>query len=194
MADPESPADIERPEGGGIRQQIADAIPGQEEQYWSLGQQFGAVYESGAVITDGSPLVASTVSDYRPTAHPGAHAPHVWLESPTGGRVSTIDPPHTRFVVLAPAAGRAWVDAAREVAAAHGTEIGGFTIGAGGDYTDPGGSWAELYGLGDTGVVVVRPDGHVAFRAASLEADRSPGAVLDEVFGRLLGTAPRLSH
>lgn len=185
--DPAQLAEIEGPRGAAVRQRIADGIPGQEPQFWSYGQQFGVTYDSAAVIPDGSPPVGSTVVDYRPTARPGAHAPHVWLESPAGERLSTIDLLHSRFVVLAPPTGQAWVDAARSLAEARGTGINAFTIGAGGDFRDPDGSWAKCYGLGPAGAVIVRPDGYVAFRAASLGADQSPAQVLGGAFDRLLG-------
>lgn len=188
--DPSQLVKIEGPNGESIRQQIADAIPGQEQQFWSYGQQFGVAYESAAVIPDGSPPVESTAVDYLPSARPGGHAPHVWLESPEGKRVSTIDLLHTRFVVLATPAGQAWIDAARQLAEDRGADIGAFTIGVGGSFTDPDGNWAKCYGLDTTGVVVVRPDGYVAFRAAALDAGQSPATVLADAFNRLLGGTP----
>jgi putative polyketide hydroxylase len=186
--DPAQLAEIENPRGASIRQRIADGIPDQEPQFWSYGQQFGVTYESAAVIPDGSSRVESTVVDYRPTARPGARAPHVWLRSSEGVRLSTIDLLHSRFVVLAPPAGQGWIDAAKGLAETRGAEVDAFTIGAGGDFTDLEGNWANCYGLDPTGVVVVRPDGYVAFRAARLGADQSPAAVLADTFGRLLST------
>jgi len=186
--DPTQLAEIEGSRGESVRQRIAEGIPGQEPQFWSYGQQFGVTYDSAAVIPDGSSPVESTVVDYRPTARPGAHAPHVWLESPAGERLSTIDLLHSLFVVLAPPAGQAWIDAAKGLAEARGAEIDAFTIGAGGDFGDPEGNWAKCYGLDPTGVVIVRPDGYVAFRAAKLGADLSPAEVLEDAFDRLLST------
>jgi tetracenomycin A2 monooxygenase-dioxygenase len=191
--DPAQLAEIENPRGAPIRQRIADGIPDQEPQFWSYGQQFGVTYESAAVIPDGSSPVESTVVDYRPTARPGARAPHVWLRSCEGERLSTIDLLHSRFVVLAPPAGRRWIDAAKGLAEARGAEIDAFTIGPGGDFTDLEGNWAKCYGLAPTGVVVVRPDGYVAFRAARLGANQSPAAVLADAFGRLRSTTRAVS-
>jgi hypothetical protein len=154
-------------------------------QYSHYGLQFGTVYYSSAAIPDGSELVASTTTEYYPTAYPGAHAPHVWLRSPSGERLSTVDLLHSRFVVLAAPAGIAWVDAARELSRELGIDIGAFTIGAGGDYVDDDNAWQRIYEVAPTGVVIVRPDGHVAFRAAEL-AEEQPGAVLKTAFQRLL--------
>jgi putative polyketide hydroxylase len=190
LTDPATIADIELPQGEGTRRRIADAIPGQEAQYWSYGQQFGRIYESAAVIPDGTPPQEPSVTDYRPSARPGAHAPHVRLSDPAGRELSTIDLLHSRFVVLATPAGYQWATAARETARRHGILIDSFIIGAQGDYIDLDGNWTDRYGLSDTGAVLVRPDGHVAFRAHALDPDQDAATVLDGVFSRLLGARP----
>ncbi|MEV7285279.1 FAD-dependent monooxygenase [Streptomyces sp. NPDC093252] len=190
LTDPDSIADIELPQGEATRRRIAEAIPGQEAQYWSYGQQFGRIYESAAVVPDGTPLPEHSVTDYRPSAQPGAHAPHVRLTGPEGRELSTIDLLHSRFVLLTPPAGHEWAEAARETARRRGIAIDTYVIGDRGDYTDPDGDWADCYGLGDTGAVLVRPDGHVAFRAPALSPDQDAAVLLGDVFARLFGTHP----
>jgi putative polyketide hydroxylase len=44
---------------------------------------------------------------------------------------------------------------------------------------------AQLYGLRDTGAVLVRPDGHIAWRNGGGVSD--PAAYLGQVLGALLG-------
>ena len=46
------------------------------------GMIFGAAYSSGAVVPDGTaaPDVANPVTDYVPSARPGARAPHVFFQ------------------------------------------------------------------------------------------------------------------
>jgi Aromatic-ring hydroxylase, C-terminal len=61
-----------------------------------------------------------------------------------------------------------------------------FTVGKDVDLGDPDGTWHEAYGVDTDGAVLVRPDGHVAWRGRSgasnpLEVLR---AALDCVFGR----------
>jgi putative polyketide hydroxylase len=190
--DPAIAQGIEGPNSAEIQGRIAAAIPSQEAQYWSSGQQFGVIYESGAVIPDGTVAPRSTVMDYVPSASPGARAPHVWLRGADGKRVSTIDLLHSRFVVLAPPEGQAWIDATRRIAAEHGADLGAFTIGAGGDYVpEDGVDWAAAYGLGPEGVVIVRPDGHVAFRAQGLNGS-SADEVLTGAFDRMLSAGSSL--
>ena len=81
--------------------------------------------------------------DYGPSADPGCRAPHLWLAD---GR-STIDLFDRGYVLLTAPAGGFW-------------RKSGCT-----DHviSEPG--WPALYGVEPTGAVLVRPDGHVAWRA-----------------------------
>jgi tetracenomycin A2 monooxygenase-dioxygenase len=184
LSDPEAIAKIESPEGEQVRQSIIDGIPAQEEQYWTYGQQLGTIYDSAAVVGDGTEAEQSTIALYHPTAHPGARAPHLWLIGGDGTRRSTLDLLHSRFTLLSTPAGRDWAEAAREAAARLGLELATYTIGATGDFEEEDVDWAKLYGVGPEGAVLVRPDGHVAFRAAD-RAD-NPGRVLDDTLAKLL--------
>ena len=131
-----------------------------------LGVEFGTVYQSGAVIPDGTepPAVADSYSDYVPSATPGARAPHVWLGHPEA-RLSTLDLFGSAFTLLAGPGGAAWCTAAAEVERELGVSIDRYRIG------EPGlrdlGGFTEVYGLGEDGAVLVRPDGHVAWRSAT---------------------------
>jgi putative polyketide hydroxylase len=151
-------AKIELPEEGkAVRQGIQDAVPAQREQFWSDGQQFGYVYSSTAVIDDGTEAEVSTVSEYRPTGHPGARAPHVWLTDEGGRRRSTVELATDEFVVLAGSKGRDWREAAKSLG------IDGWVIGE--DLVPENVDFEARYGIEPSGAVLVRPDGHVAFRA-----------------------------
>jgi putative polyketide hydroxylase len=131
-----------------------------------LGMIFGASYESRVIIPDGTapPVVANPVTDYVATGRPGARAPHVWLER-AGIRISTVDLFGDGFVLLAGPAGVAWRDAAVAAARELGAPCRAFTVGSGGDLGDPDKRWASVYGVGEDGAVMVRPDGHVGWRS-----------------------------
>jgi hypothetical protein len=60
-------------------------------------------------------------------------------------------------------------------------------IGPNGDLSDHAGAWAQLYGVHPDGAVLVRPDGHVAWRAqhAPGDPDATLGTVLDRVLSRV---------
>jgi putative polyketide hydroxylase len=139
------------------------------------GMIFGATYQSRAVVPDGSPrpVVADPVTEYAPSAWPGARAPHAWVKK-DGERVSTIDLVGNGFVLLAGAKGGAWADAARAL------EVKPLVLGD----DEP---WRDLYGIDEAGAVLVRPDGHVGWRSAGLAAD--PGRTLAGVVGAITGKA-----
>ncbi|HEV7214843.1 MAG TPA: FAD-dependent monooxygenase, partial [Chloroflexota bacterium] len=131
----------------------------------TLGLVLGASYDSAAVIADGTPPpeVADPVADYIPTARPGRRAPHVWLEQ-AGGRLSTLDLFGNAFVLLAGADGAAACRAAAAAAEANDVPLRSYVVGSGGDLADPAAAWSALFGVAPDGAVLVRPDGHVAWR------------------------------
>jgi 2-polyprenyl-6-methoxyphenol hydroxylase-like FAD-dependent oxidoreductase len=152
----------------------------------TLGFTLGTSYESNAVIPDGTEHPAGTdpLRDYRPSARPGSRAPHVWLER-AGQRLSTINLFGTSFALLAGQTGIAWCQAAMEVASARRLPLRAFTVGSQGDLIDPGGSWTTTYGVEQDGAVLVRPDGHVAWRTRSRATN--PVKMLQMVLACVLG-------
>src|SRR5205085_5476399 len=81
------------------------------------GMIFGAAYNSGAVVPDGTdaPQVANPVTDYLPSARPGARAPHVFFRH-EGKKLSTIDVVGNGFALLTAGGGRPWIEAANDLA------------------------------------------------------------------------------
>ena len=138
-----------------------------------LGVEFGAAYVSSAVVPDGTgpPAVADSYSDYIQCATPGCRAPHVWLGR-ADAALSTLDLIGTAFTLLAAPDGAAWRGAAAAVARELAIQIDSYVVGA------PGlidrGSFARTYGLRNDGAVIVRPDGHVAWRSVSGPATSGP--------------------
>ena len=120
---------------------------------------------------------ASAVLD----ADAGARAPHVWVHR-DGHRTSTLDLFAGRLTLLTGRRGEPWRRAAAEIAAA-GTPI--TTLSAGCDLHDDG-TFADRYGLGDTGAALVRPDGYLAWRTSAPTADARAHlrSGLDLVLGR----------
>jgi 2-polyprenyl-6-methoxyphenol hydroxylase-like FAD-dependent oxidoreductase len=139
------------------------------------GMIFGATYASQAVVPDGTPRpeVADPVTEYAPSAWPGARAPHAWVLA-DGKRVSTIDLVGNGFLLLAGAKGGAWAEAARKL------DVPARTLGD----EEP---WRATYGIEEDGAVLVRPDAHVAWRSAGGASD--PAHVLGDVMTRILGRA-----
>jgi putative polyketide hydroxylase len=131
------------------------------------GLIFGACYQSTAVVPDGTPPVAvdDPVTEYVPSARPGSRAPHVWLRR-GNEQISTIDLFGPHFVLLAGRDGDAWRRAAQGIGTPWPPLIA-FTVGKDCDLSDPDSNWHDAYGVDPDGAVLVRPDGHVAWRSRS---------------------------
>jgi 2-polyprenyl-6-methoxyphenol hydroxylase-like FAD-dependent oxidoreductase len=150
-----------------------------------LGMELGFFYDSPAVVPDGTqpPSAEDAVIDYIATARPGHRAPHVWLER-DGERSSTLDLFGPGFTLLAGPAGGSWRKAARVVGDRLGVELPAFTIGPDGDFQDEDGEWISRYGVQEDGAVLMRPDGHVAWRSAA--GVMEPPEVLVTALGQVL--------
>jgi len=160
----------------------------------SLNEQgliFGARYQSTAVVPDGTRPVAvdDPVTEYVPSARSGSRAPHVWL-SRGNEQISTIDLFGPHFVLLAGRGGDAWRRAAQGLGTSWPPLIA-FTVGKDGDLGDPNGDWHDSYGVDPGGAVLVRPDGHVAWRSRS--GASNPLEVLRGAFDRLFGRMPAIA-
>jgi 2-polyprenyl-6-methoxyphenol hydroxylase-like FAD-dependent oxidoreductase len=138
-----------------------------------LSLEIGHRYRSAAVAQDpaeeddGLPYVDPRES----RALPGTRAPHLWVEE----GVSTLDLFRKRLALLTPAA--TWEEAAK----ASGIELDVHRI----EHPE----FPDRYGIGESGAVLVRPDGYVAWRAAD-DASASPEEVT-RVVASLLCLSPR---
>jgi len=155
------------------------------------GLIFGASYQSMAVVPDGTPPVAvgDPVTDYVPSARPGSRAPHVWLMR-GNEQISSIDLFGPHFVLLAGRDGGAWRQAAQGIATSL-PPLMASTIGRDGDLVDTDGNWHDAYGVDTDGAVLIRPDGHVAWRSRS--GASNPGEVLRAALDRLFGRMPAIA-
>lgn len=157
-----------------------------KDHYVHPGLALGYRYTDGAVAFEPDQVLAADweVGVYEPSAQPGARAPHLWLDDE--GEASLIDLFEKDFVLLAASdpegVWRTAADRARALATAP------LRLEVVGDRARPdpqGRGFAALYGVEADGAVLVRPDGHVAWRG------RDAGAAGDLVGGlrRGLGLA-----
>ncbi|WP_433802477.1 FAD-dependent monooxygenase [Actinomycetospora sp. CA-084318] len=174
------------------RAELASAVELQNYQFNAHGVELGQHYASGAVLDDGS---ARPVPDrdpelfHRPTTHPGATVPHARLQTGTRA-LSTLDLcGGGRFTVLTGIGGEAWCTAAEEVGAELGLRVESAVIGAGRTYLDVYGDWAHRREVDEDGCVLVRPDGHVAWRSPAATDD--PVASLRHALTHTLARAGR---
>jgi tetracenomycin A2 monooxygenase-dioxygenase len=87
---------------------------------------------------------------------------------PDGRRRSTIDLFDRDFVLLSAEPARPWRGAAAQAGRRLGVPVRRHVL----DHAEFAGS----YGIGPTGAVLVRPDGHVAWRGSDLPTDGEPSA------------------
>lgn len=138
---------------------IAFAIAQHEFHTHFAGQALGFSYEQGAVVPDGSMPEAFNSRYYVPADRPGSRFPHMWLDEECS--VSTLDWFDRDLVLVAGPDGGEWLEAGARVA-----------------------PWLALrrlpsadphlgFHLGRRGAVLVRPDGHVAWRAPGGSPDHS---------------------
>ncbi|MFI6804945.1 FAD-dependent oxidoreductase [Streptomyces luteogriseus] len=150
-----------------------------------LNQRYDAE-RSAAIVPDGTPdpgFARDPELHHQPSSRPGARLPHAWITSGTR-TLSTLDTiGRGRFTLLTGIGGEAWVRAAEE----QQVEIATVVIGPGQQYEDPYGDWARLREIPDAGALLVRPDGFVAFRHASVGADAAE--LLAAALRRILGHA-----
>jgi 2-polyprenyl-6-methoxyphenol hydroxylase-like FAD-dependent oxidoreductase len=160
------------PAGEEARQRIGKRlVESLKSDWYTLGIDLGFRYEASPIIVgDGTPPPPDDPTDYLPTARPGHRAPHAWMAE---GR-STLDLFGAGFVLLrfgTPGEASAPDDEQLQRSA---DQIGlPLSIV---DLAEP--EIAQLY---ERRLVLVRPDGHVAWRGDQLPADVH--ALLDTVRG-----------
>ncbi|MET0631945.1 MAG: FAD-dependent monooxygenase [Xanthobacteraceae bacterium] len=154
------------PAGEAARREVGARLEEENEKSWHpVGVHLGYIYHpSPIVVPDGTRQPADDTIGYAPTAFPGARAPHAWL----GDGRSILDLFGAGFVLLAfadvPTA------ALERAAAARGVPLAVHRI-----------AEREIAALYGRKRVLVRPDGHVAWRG-----DRPPQdapALIDTVRG-----------
>jgi hypothetical protein len=137
-----------------IYEQLSEAL---REEWNSTGVSMGYRYDgSNIVVADGSVAPVDDKSDYVPTARPGHRAPHAWMRD---GR-STIDLFGGGLVLLR--IGKTRADVGALAAAANERRVPLSVI----DIEE-----APIRALYERDLVLVRPDGHVAWRGDTLPAD-----------------------
>lgn len=165
------------PAGDATRKRVGDTILATRWKEWNtLGVQLGYRYaDSPVIVPDGTPQPPDDPSEYVPSTWPGSRAPHAWLAP---GR-STLDLFGRGFVLLR-------FGAARGTALATAAQRAGMPLDTV-DVADP--AIARLYGAP---LVLVRPDGHVAWRGGDASPDAQ--AIVAQVCGAAETGPARPSH
>ncbi|MGB5813104.1 MAG: FAD-dependent monooxygenase [Polyangiales bacterium] len=165
-----------------VRAKVASSIADQTQHFDRIGLDIGYVYGEGAVVPDeesgDAPLEG--VTEYHPSTRPGARFPHVALEERPGGRSSHDLFSYSRYTLLVGSDGDAWKRALGDLTPAPRTDVRTLTI----DETDASPQGAERLRshcvIDPSGALLVRPDGHVAWREKTMPAD--PAQALSNAF------------
>ena len=174
--------------GDDRREALRKAIELSNYQFNAHGIELGYRYRSDVIVDDGSPdptPVRDPQLYYQPTTRPGARVPHARLER-DGVPLSSLDlVDDLSFALLTGVGGQTWSDAAAQATARAGVSVQVHVIGGQDGVTDPYGEWASRREVETTGCVLVRPDRHVAWRAARYtpESARQLPAVLEQALG-----------
>jgi 2,4-dichlorophenol 6-monooxygenase len=178
------------PEAARQREKLRAALELKDYEFNAHGVELGQRYRSSAVVPDGTPEPEYSRDPelyYHPTTWPGSRLPHCWLGS-GGHKISTHDlVGKGRFALLTGISGQRWAPAVASVSERLGIKIAAYVIGPGREYTDLYDDWARLREVAEDGCVLVRPDAHVAWRAAAMSDD--PEAALLEALELVLDRA-----
>jgi 2,4-dichlorophenol 6-monooxygenase len=176
------------PAGAAKRAALVEAMEMKNYEFNAHGVELGQFYESAAVVGDGSTRPEPTRDPdlyYEASTVPGSHLPHAWVGDHVTKHALMDLAPYDRFTLLTGIAGEAWEAAAEKVAAELGVSLATVVIGPGREVTDLYYDWAKLREVEESGALLVRPDKHVGWRAASLPDD--PQGALHEALAAILG-------
>lgn len=155
------------PQGAAFRKHFLDSYTMTTGSRLTENLHLGYCYESSPIcVSDGTTPVPIETPQFVPTARPGRRAPHAWISS---GR-STLDLFGGPFVLLRFGSDAPDADAIRDAAAKRGFPLEIV------DLVD-----TEIATLYEKRFVLVRPDGHVAWRDD--EVPRDPLSLIDHVRG-----------
>ena len=144
----------------------------------------GYRYRSDAILSEDGDDGALTEDPRQMRGRPGTRLPHVVVDG-GGIPVSTIDLVGAGFALFAGAEGGAWVDAGREAWSAAGVPCDIYQVGVA--LRDPECALPPAFGIDADGVVLVRPDGVVAWRAVTSPRGADAKAIMTSVVGAILG-------
>src|SRR4051812_13628610 len=147
--------DADGPAGEALRADVARALQVKDPEFHSLGLVLGYEYtDSPVVVPDGTRRPEPDVSTFEPSARPGARLPHVWL--PDGSSVyDLLGPEFTVLQLSRDADPRGLVETADQ----QGVPVRLVDLS----------SLPRLRGLYGAGLLLVRPDQHVAWRGEQVE-------------------------
>ncbi len=141
---------------GRVRARVSAAIANQINHFDRLGLDIGYIYQQGAVVSDGreKPSPDDPVSQYIPSTYPGARLPHCWIGTNGEKRSSLDNLCYTQFSLY--------------IAKDQVTDIDRLAV-PGVGIVDTSDFPHQLFP--PNRALLVRPDGHIAWRATVQQCD-----------------------
>ncbi|MEM7436781.1 MAG: FAD-dependent monooxygenase [Myxococcota bacterium] len=152
-----------------VRASIADQTP----HFDRIGLDLGYIYDGGAVFPEAGDTEThpQQVTEYQPTTRPGARFPHVPLNGVSHGRSSHDLFSYARYTLLVGSDGEGWKQALASLEPAIRTDVEMVSLDEAGADQDAVERLRNVSEIESTGAILVRPDGHVAWRQRALDAD-----------------------
>jgi 2,4-dichlorophenol 6-monooxygenase len=153
------------PDGVALRERLYEALELKNTEFNAHGVELNQRYDSSAILPEPD-AEAEAWPRHRElylqaTTRPGAKLPHAWLVGHDGHRVSTLDVVGKgQMTLLTGLGGQAWKNAAVELNLPFLRTV---VVGEPGAL-DPYGYWHAVREIHEAGVVLVRPDGYIAWR------------------------------
>lgn len=161
-------AGIERfksPCAEGVKARIAasQALELKNTEFSAQGVEMNQRYSSHAIIPETEPEQWHRDPELylQPSTRAGAKIPHAWLIDQNGYKISTLDAVGKgMFTLITGLSGQHWVQAAHQLQLPFLRVV---IIGSP-DYQDPYCTWQRLRNMPEDGMLLVRPDGFIAWR------------------------------
>ncbi|MEM8608431.1 MAG: FAD-dependent monooxygenase [Myxococcota bacterium] len=156
-----------------VSKRVLSSIADQTPHFDRIGLDLGYVYGEGAVLPeDGRPEGRpQEVTEYEPTTRPGARFPHVPLNGAVHGRSSHDLLSYDHFTLVVGSDGDGWEQALGALEPSLQTNISTVSLRDDDVGAQAAGRLRDVCEIGPTGAVLVRPDGHVAWRQTGLAPD-----------------------
>jgi 2,4-dichlorophenol 6-monooxygenase len=177
------------PNGVAAREALIAAIEFKNTEFNAQGTELNQRYESNAVITEPDASEEVFTRDrglyLQATTRPGAKIPHVWLVDASGHKTSTLDvTQHGMFSLVTGLSGQSWIAAANKLELPYLRTV---VIGSP-ETKDSYHDWHRAREIDEAGALLVRPDGHVAWRhATTVHDDADAFHLLEQALTNLLG-------
>jgi putative polyketide hydroxylase len=129
--------------------------------YDDVSMELGQIYRSEAIIANNENLPDAMLPNQW-NGQPGTRAPHIWMMK-DNKKISSLDLFQNGWVLLT--ANEAWNEASLKVNDILKVELKGIKIGSDIKVQDTN-AFRTLFGIGDSGATLIRPDGYIAWRSA----------------------------